>query len=1326
MAKKEGYVVDLNKLWRYDDTTGEFVAPKALWANGKEYYAAFSNGEMTFNKANYELYLEDTTLVALADGTIVDPYVYYSRKTDFDGTQTEVEITDTLGDIEPNYTDQEKRGEFRVTQKISNFELTGTYRQRKDSSNDEYYDLRITYIVCPLIPAEGGSRPLTIGYSVVHKRRYESGKLEEEIINSTTTSFVEADVDTTDKSSFNTSTGKLSGDSLLKDPTEESPIATVKYVKISLYGLTAEWRGSQAWNQEANTVEYNTTYEAWSYAEPDPLEDDTIGVEGAVILFHGRAYQRITGIWTSGEPADTTTVTEPLYFSTNYGTFPNGSTRYTMMDEGTIELRVGSTDEDRIISVNVNNAYAGYSEEYRYRQSAKEFVGYDRFVGFLEASVGYEQAPAWGGSVSPSVTVFIKMCAVYSDGSYDESDWIKTTAKNVRVTSASNATDDYKNMASLNRNNGVVTVNNLGTTVWENVHTAFVVNSMSGLFDAEGVYDRAWSWNGTAIIEQEENIQNYTGEVGYTYEADIQPDTLEGSDTTISVDYEAWQHTYYYWNSNPSNMLSDDVAQWLYIRITGSATASKDVKGSGTYTYDVGTVGTTDRTFNVAVTNNSGKVVASSTITQLAPTSFHYELVRVDDAGVSYEEAFAWANSVSPYIQVRAWYKKVWSNGVEDPNLVYEDHYSGESGFTIAHAAGQAKNSSGATINSTTGVVSVKSLGTNRWDAPHDVFEVQSLYGKFKSALTGQSYDWSMAGTAMIEQAMNIPREISRQDVYRVVDPEDMLSGDTTLYLAYQAENIAKQQWDSDRYGDYVNTITTPLSMRIVVGVGYTGEVSVSGSGTATFPVGINSSTTSSRTFRVMAYDAKSNVVANFNVVQAANILSWLAPTINGSFAVSNIGAKGGNTTVRVPIIQLKVNTSGTEVDRYTGWADAIEIGGTASNGGSTSGGVISAPNLGQTPTSERTVFTITSVKVVSGGDGKEYTIKVSPSVAVKQNANTKSLERSRYTVSITPQGNLSNAGGSVRLNVSAYEWVSEFWASAPDTPVNEQGYEMTGYVTAPSGGTITGSPIKGTGKQVTFTYNQENIQPYQIGLTANLRAVSSVGMNDITTSCQVLQNAVSFVLNAGEDKECNATASTVQVSFESNRNGKPWEPTFSFNLSGATIGSITQSGTMFYVNVNVPENKTSSNRDIVVTATQTRSGGTTATATVTITQAAAASAVVRTVNAYGSWNSGGTAVVNITAYLSNNSGSSVTFSGIKVELRRRLKTQGYNPESAELVTTASYSGSVSVGAGGSSNVSISNITHTRSSSYYYWLVAYATQTTETTYNEIEEYEPEG
>ena len=42
MAKKEGYIIDLNKLWRYED--GNLIRPRMLWANGKEYFAAFSNG----------------------------------------------------------------------------------------------------------------------------------------------------------------------------------------------------------------------------------------------------------------------------------------------------------------------------------------------------------------------------------------------------------------------------------------------------------------------------------------------------------------------------------------------------------------------------------------------------------------------------------------------------------------------------------------------------------------------------------------------------------------------------------------------------------------------------------------------------------------------------------------------------------------------------------------------------------------------------------------------------------------------------------------------------------------------------------------------------------------------------------------------------------------------------------------------------------------------------------------------------------------------------------------------------------------------------------
>lgn len=113
----------------------------------------------------------------------------------------------------------------------------------------------------------------------------------------------------------------------------------------------------------------------------------------------------------------------------------------------------------------------------------------------------------------------------------------------------------------------------------------------------------------------------------------------------------------------------------------------------------------------------------------------------------------------------------------------------------------------------------------------------------------------------------------------------------------------------------------------------------------------------------------------------------------------------------------------------------------------------------------------------------------------------------------------------------------------------------------------------------------------------------------------------------------------------------------------------------------------------------------------------------LRKVEAFGSWNPAGTAVVEITAYISNTTSSSVTFSGITVQLRR---STGTSAAASSLVSTVTYSGSVTVPAQSTKSVTISDISHSRSSSYNYWLAAYATQTTETTYNEIDEQSPEG
>lgn len=87
--------------------------------------------------------------------------------------------------------------------------------------------------------------------------------------------------------------------------------------------------------------------------------------------------------------------------------------------------------------------------------------------------------------------------------------------------------------------------------------------------------------------------------------------------------------------------------------------------------------------------------------------------------------------------------------------------------------------------------------------------------------------------------------------------------------------------------------------------------------------------------------------------------------------------------------------------------------------------------------------------------------------------------------------------------------------------------------------------------------------------------------------------------------------------------------------------------------------------------------------------------------------------VTHLSVYLSNDTSSEVTFTNIKVQLRR---STGTDHASSELVTSVSYSGSVKVSAHGYAFVDMPDISHARSSSYNYWIAGYADQTTKVVY----------
>ena len=103
-----------------------------------------------------------------------------------------------------------------------------------------------------------------------------------------------------------------------------------------------------------------------------------------------------------------------------------------------------------------------------------------------------------------------------------------------------------------------------------------------------------------------------------------------------------------------------------------------------------------------------------------------------------------------------------------------------------------------------------------------------------------------------------------------------------------------------------------------------------------------------------------------------------------------------------------------------------------------------------------------------------------------------------------------------------------------------------------------------------------------------------------------------------------------------------------------------------------------------------------------------------------GMWNPAFNKVLNVSAMLTNATGSSVTFTNIKVWL---VRSTGTSPESASTPsgTTVTYSGSVTVPAKSDKIIYLSDISHVMDGSYNYWLAASADQSTEVGYNEIEQ-----
>lgn len=257
-----------------------------------------------------------------------------------------------------------------------------------------------------------------------------------------------------------------------------------------------------------------------------------------------------------------------------------------------------------------------------------------------------------------------------------------------------------------------------------------------------------------------------------------------------------------------------------------------------------------------------------------------------------------------------------------------------------------------------------------------------------------------------------------------------------------------------------------------------------------------------------------SSGTVSVDVYQAANsvTVTYENPTYS-SLVVGTIPANGSSVSVSVNIKQNK-HTVSTAIP--TGKVEGIEatvtpnsITGTsvANNGRVTSDVKIAANTCGTTVTAVRTVFTITGVTFSYNGLGGTGT----PNVAVKQQANVRSITKTTYSLSATAEttsptaaaGNVSISVKSTRVEDYSYTSGSTNQSSALDTACTA----------STNRGTLTNTSLNGTdettlqiSKNISTTATVSYVVTFNNGTT---KTVTITQQKDAVASSNVVVSRV-------------------------------------------------------------------------------------------------------------------------------------------------------------------------------------------------------------------------
>lgn len=251
--------------------------------------------------------------------------------------------------------------------------------------------------------------------------------------------------------------------------------------------------------------------------------------------------------------------------------------------EGAFDISANSSTESRDGEFVVLQPKSGLSFTCKYTQWGVEDLGYS-FDRIKSVSVGYEDIDSNGGTATPSISVTVILNKHYSDETTESVEKTYGDAY-VSVTKASGKAIDGSG-ATIS-STGVVSVGERTDTGDKN-KGIFNVERLEGtveipLLSSEKTRD--WTWNTGYEVEQQPTTADkkvYTGEVDYDLWSDA-PESISAEDRTIAVSYRAYKTLYYYWESNPEEILSEKATETLNISFNGVSSVS----GEGTLSLSV-------------------------------------------------------------------------------------------------------------------------------------------------------------------------------------------------------------------------------------------------------------------------------------------------------------------------------------------------------------------------------------------------------------------------------------------------------------------------------------------------------------------------------------------------------------------------------------------------------------------------------------------------------------------------------------------------------------------------------------------------------------------